>query len=122
MAIVRSVDGTFYDVPDGELEQYQVPPDQVKGLMEGAGQRPPSGPQQQQQQAGKPTPEATTGTPQILVQFIVQGSGGQQQPGAQKPGMQQPQAPPAGGEEEKVEPQNFYWVNWYNWANWYNWY
>jgi hypothetical protein len=114
MAIVRSVDGTFYDVPDGELEQYKVPPDQVKGLMEGAGQRPPSGPQQQQQ--GKPNGEATQGSPQILVQFIVQGSGGQQQPAGQKP-----QAPPQ-GDEEKVEPQNFYWVNWYNWANWYNWY
>jgi hypothetical protein len=113
MAIVRSVDGTFYDVPDSELEQYKVPPDQVKGLMEGAGQKPPSGPQQQQ--PGKPNGGAAQGSPQILVQFIVQGSG------AQPPvATQQPQAPES--EEEKVEPQNFYWVNWYNWHNWYNWY
>ena len=113
MAIVRTVDGTFYDVPDSELEQYKVPPDQVKGLMEGAGQKLPSGPQQQQ--SGKPNGEAAPGSPQILVQFIVQGSGAQQPAASQKP-----QAPPA--DEEKVEPQNFYWVNWYNWANWYNWY
>jgi len=117
MGIVRSVDGTFYDVPDGELEQYKVPPDQVKGLMEGAGQRPPSGPQQQQQ-TGKPNGEAAAGSPQILVQFIVQGSGAQKPIAAQAP--QGPQGPQ--GEEEKVEPQNFYWVNWYNWSNWYNWY
>jgi hypothetical protein len=115
MAIVRSVDGTFYEVPDGELEQYKVPPDQVKGLMEGAGQQVPSGPQQQQQQTGKPMGEASAGSPQILVQFIVQGNQAPQQPAAA-------QKPPAGAEEEKVEPQNFYWVNWYNWSNWYNWY
>ncbi len=41
MAVVRSLEGTFYDVPDGELEKYKVPADQVKGLMEAAGQRPP---------------------------------------------------------------------------------
>ena len=57
MSILRAVDGTFYEVPDSELEQYKVPPDQVKGLMEGAGQKLPSGPQQQQQ-AGQPAGEA----------------------------------------------------------------
>lgn len=113
MSILRAVDGTFYEVPDSELEQYKVPPDQVKGLMEGAGQKLPSGPQQQQQ-AGQPAGEAGR-SPQILVQFIVQGSQASQPPAAA-------QKPPAAPDEEKVEPQNFYWVNWYNWANWYNWY
>jgi hypothetical protein len=114
MSILRSVDGTFYEVPDSELEQYKVPPDQVKGVMEGAGQKLPSGPQQQQQVC-LPAGEAGRGNPQILVQFIVQsGPAAQQQAPAQKP--------PAAADEEKVEPQNFYWVNWYNWSNWYNWY
>jgi len=113
MSILRAVDGTFYEVPDSELEQFKVPPDQVKGLMEGAGQKLPSGPQQSQ--AGLPAGEAGRGNPQILVQFIVQGSQGSQPPAAA-------QKPPAGADEEKVEPQNFYWVNWYNWSNWYNWY
>ena len=40
MAVVRSLEGTFYDIPDSELEQYKVPADQVKGLMEAAGQKP----------------------------------------------------------------------------------
>ena len=39
MAVVRSLEGTFYDIPDSELEQYKVPADQVKGLMEAAGQK-----------------------------------------------------------------------------------
>ena len=26
MAVVRSLEGTFYDIPDSELEQYKVPP------------------------------------------------------------------------------------------------
>ena len=111
MAIVRSVDGTFYEVPDSELEQYKVPPDQVKGVMEGAGQKLPSGPQQQ---GSMPAGDAGRGSPQILVQFIVQGNSGAQPQTAQKP--------PAAADEEKVEPQNYYWVNWYNWSNWYNWY
>ena len=38
MAVVRSLEGTFYDIPDSELEQYKVPADQVKSLMEAAGQ------------------------------------------------------------------------------------
>jgi len=112
MAVVRSLEGTFYDIPDSELERYKVPADQVKNLMDAAGQKiPPSpGPQQMGQGQGG----SQGGSPQIIVNFITQSPGG----GAQQ--RQQPQAPPVEG-EEKVEPQ-WYWVNWYNWANWYNWY
>jgi hypothetical protein len=109
MAVVRSLEGTFYDIPDSELEKYKVPADQVKSLMEAAGQRPPQSPPPQPGQQSQCKP--TGGSPQILVQFITQ---------APTP-PQQRQAPPAEGEEEKVEPQ-WYWVNWANWANWYNWY
>jgi hypothetical protein len=113
MAVVRSLEGTFYDIPDSELDQYKVPADQVKSLMEAAGQKPPQGPPQQQTQQGQG--KATGGSPQILVQFITQAPGAPQQ----KQGQTAP--PAAEGEEEKVEPQ-WYWVNWANWANWYNWY
>ncbi|MGO9312372.1 MAG: hypothetical protein ACLQDI_06505 [Syntrophobacteraceae bacterium] len=128
MAVVRSLEGTFYDIPDSELEQYKVPADQVKGLMEAAGQRPPPnpGPQQaprgqgqgQSQGQGQGQGGATCGGPQILVQFITQGAGSAGAGGAQQ---KQPQGAQAGGEEENVEPQ-WYWINWANWANWYNWY
>jgi hypothetical protein len=108
MAVVRSLEGTFYDIPDSELEKYKVPPDQVKGLMEAAGQRPQQNPGPQPGGGGQF--RGTGGQPQILVQFITQSTGA---------------APPAQGPcpegEEKVEPQ-WYWINWANWANWYNWY
>ena len=108
MAVVRSLEGTFYHIPEGELEKFKVPADQVKGLMEAACQKPPQNPGQQQAGRGQ---QGTGGQPQILVQFIVQSSGGAQQQG------QQPQGAPAEG-EEKVEPQ-WYWINWANWYNWY---
>jgi len=111
MAVVRSLEGTFYDIPEGELDQYKVPADKVKGLMEAAGQKLPSNPGQQPAQSQFQS-GGGSGSPQILVQFIVQGQGAAQQ--------KQPQGPPAEG-EEKVEPQ-WYWINWANWANWYNWY
>ncbi len=124
MAVVRSLEGTFYDIPDSELERYKVPADQVKSLMEAAGQRPPQNPAQrpgQQGQQGQPGQgKGPGGCPQILVQFITQAPGAPQPQQGQA--QQQGQAPPqAEGEEEKVEPQ-WYWVNWANWANWYNWY
>jgi len=105
MAVVRCLEGTFYDVPDNELERYKVPADQVNGLMESAGRKAPSifG----QQPAGQSQP--TGGTLHILVQFIIGGSGTPQQG--------QTQATPAEG-EEKVEPQ-WYWINCSNWYNWY---
>ena len=60
MAVVRSLEGTFYDIPEGELDQYKVPADQVKGLMEAAGQKLPINPggkpgnkEHQRGQAGK---------------------------------------------------------------------
>jgi hypothetical protein len=111
MAVVRSLEGTFYEIPEGELEKYKVPADQVKGLMEAGGQKMPQNPGQQP--GGGAQQRGGGGQPQILVQFIVQSPGGAPQQG-------QAQGAPAEG-EEKVEPQ-WYWINWANWANWYNWY
>jgi len=111
MAVVRSLEGTFYDIPDSEIEKYKVPADQVKGLMESAGQKLPQNPVQQPAGGGR----QPGGQPQVLVQVIVQSPGG----GAPPQG-QQPQGPPPEG-EEKVDPQ-WYWINWANWSNWYNWY
>ena len=108
MAVVRSLEGTFFDIPDSELGKFKVPADKVKGLVEEAGHKMPSNPERQPGGQGRPA----GGSPQILVQFIVSGSGA--------PVQAQTQGAPAEG-EEKVEPQ-WYWINWANWANWYNWY
>ncbi len=115
MAVVRSLEGTFYDIPEGELEGFKVPADKVKGLMEASGQKAQQNPGPQQG-GGRGQQQGAGGQPQILVQFIVQSQGGSQQQGQQPQG----QGAPAEG-EEKVEPQ-WYWINWYNWHNWYNWY
>ncbi len=110
MAVVRSLEGTFYDVPDSELERYKVPDDQAKCLMESPGMKMMNPGQQ-------PSGGAPGGSPQILVQFITQGPPQQVQQGQEG--------------QEAVEPQwyhhhhhwhRWYWVNWYNWHNWYNWY
>ena len=61
MAVVRSLEGTFYDIPDSELEQYKVPADQVKGLMEAAGQRPPQNPGPQTGRQGQGRARARPG-------------------------------------------------------------
>ena len=84
MAIVRSLEGTFYDIPDVELGQYQVPADQVKKLMESAGGNPGSGPQQHGNHQGQGKGQTPQGAPQILVQFITAGAPAVQQQ-AQKP-------------------------------------
>jgi hypothetical protein len=110
MPVVRSLEGTFYDIPEGELESYKVPADKVKGLMEAAGQKMPQNPGQQPA-GGAQQKGGGGGQPQILVQFIVQSPGGS--------GQQQGQPQQAAAEgEEKVEPQ-WYWINWANWYNWY---
>ena len=45
MAILRSADGKFYDIPDADLAQYEIPADQVKGMLaEGGGPGPGPGP------------------------------------------------------------------------------
>jgi hypothetical protein len=35
MAILRSLDGKFYEIPDNLLSGYQIPPDKVKERMKG---------------------------------------------------------------------------------------
>lgn len=58
MAILRSADGKFYDVPDDELANYEVPADQVKGMLGavGPGQGPGPGPGPQGRGGGEVQP------------------------------------------------------------------
>ena len=46
MAILRSSEGKFYDVPDAELANFEIPPEQVKEMLGAFGQGPggPGGP------------------------------------------------------------------------------
>ncbi len=44
MAILKGVDGTFYEVPDGDLDQYSIPADQVKEKLQDSCGSLPKGP------------------------------------------------------------------------------
>ena len=109
MAILRSVDGKFFEVPDDDLEKFEVPPEKVKNVLDELDQG--EGPQM----AG-PGPGASQ-SPQVVVHV----SGGPQQGGA-------PMGGPEGTEQgdEGVQPfhhrrRRSWWRNhWRNcWRNCY---
>jgi hypothetical protein len=101
MAILRALDGTFYEVPDDQMAKFKIPPDKLKEKL---GSQVPT-------DAGGP-PEGGGGgepggaSPLVNVQiYYGQGQGG---------GGGAPAAAEAG-----VQPYD--WRNWRNWANWRNW-
>ena len=95
MAILRSVDGKFYEVPDDQLDKFLVPEDKVKEKLAEAGGPAPEG------GAGGPgpmgPPPMPAGTPTILVQIfgaVPGGGAGLPGPGAAPcPPGQQPARP-----------------------------
>ena len=43
MTLLRGPDGTLYDIPDGELEQYEIAPEDLVDKMEASGAKRPPG-------------------------------------------------------------------------------
>ena len=86
MAILRSVDGRFYEIPDDQVSKYLIPADKVKEKLEGAGApaSPPPG-------GGGPGGGPPSGGPTILVQVF--GAGGTGAP-----------PPPSGAGQEQAAP------------------
>jgi hypothetical protein len=77
MAILKSADGKFYDVPDSQLESLEIPADQVKQrLAEAGGGGPASGP------GPGPGPGRGGRAPQVLIQVFGSRAGGFAQTGA----------------------------------------
>ena len=76
MAILKSADGKFYDVPDSQLGSLEIPADQVKQRLAEAGGGPAGG-----SGAG---PGAGRGgrSPQVLIQVFGGPRGGFAQTGA----------------------------------------
>ena len=112
MAILRSVDGQFYDVPDDQLAQYLVPADKVKEKLQGSGTDlgPPPG--------GPPPTEHGPG-PAIVVQIY--GANPPPPGGGAPPPVDTGAAAPGG----EVQPYGWYntWWNTYRpgWHNvWHN--
>ena len=106
MAILRGMDGKFYDVPDDQAAGFEVPRDKVKELLETSGAPSPKG-------GPGPSARGQRGAPPggpIVIQIYPGGAG--------------PSGAPSGGqpaEGGEVDPYWYYWPNWGNyWPNWGN--
>lgn len=110
MAILRSVDGKFYEVPDKDLEKYEIPADQLREKLGDQAQAEPGpgGPG-----AGPGGPGGNRGS-QVVIQIHGGGSGG---PG----GGRGPGAAP-GEDGDEVQPYWGWWRNCWNncWRNCWN--
>jgi hypothetical protein len=91
MAVLRALDGKFYDVPDEQAKKYEVARDKVKDLLAKTGAQP--GP-------GRPGPRsAAPPGSQVVIQVFPSPGGGQ---------------PVVMHEAGEVDP---YWWWWNNWGN-----
>jgi hypothetical protein len=135
MAIVRSEDGRFFDVDDGELEKHEIKPEDLPqnsvyarpqgGQMGGAGGPGGMG-------GGMGGPRGGGGGPMQLVinlgpggPTVSAGPQGNPQGGPQGAGPMQRQGQP-GEQTGDVQAHGwcgfpFPWHNWHNWHNWQNW-
>ena len=67
MAILKSNNGQFYQVPDEEAEKFLVPADKVEETLRAAGvAQQPQQPQQPQQQQPCCAPSAPAGGPRVI--------------------------------------------------------
>ena len=109
MAVLRSLDGKFYEVPDDQVEKYLVPADKVKEKLQAAG-----GPDAVGAPLGPPR-----GAPGGYAPIVVQIFGAAPIQGGSAPPPGQVGAEP-GQAASEVTPY-MYWNN-YNWSNfhWFN--
>lgn len=107
MAILRAMDGKFYDVPDAEASKFEVPREKVKELLEKAGGPGPQGGPGPGPGGGRGAPPGGPGG-QVVVQIFAAGGG---QPGPSGPPPQQ------GGGEGDVDPYWWVWRNFVPWGN-----
>jgi hypothetical protein len=112
MAILRAMDGKFYDVPDDQATKFEVPRDKVKELLEQSG-----GPGPQGGPGGGPGPGYGGPPPaggQVVVQIFAGGAaqgGPHDAPGQSGPGG------PGGPGEGDVNPY-WWWRNFVpSWGN-----
>ena len=72
MAILKSADGQFYDVPDDQLDAHLIPAEEVKQKLEEAGSPGPEGGGME----GGPISIGPGGAPQVLIQVYGGPPGG----------------------------------------------
>src|SRR5262249_61266016 len=100
MAILRSLDGRFFEIPDNQVEQFLIPEDKVKEKLEGAGAPmvPPAG---DGGQGGPPS-----GSPTIVGQIFGASPAGPAGP---------PPLPPGGERQAGARPGGQRDGGWHNW-------
>lgn len=100
MAIVRGLDGTFYEIPDDQVQKYKIPEEKLKEKL--GSQAPTEG------APPEPPPEqGGSGSPLVNVQIYYGGQG--------------PSGAPGGAHAGEAAVQPYDWRNWRNWRNWNNW-
>ena len=100
MAILRSLDGRFFEIPDDQVDRFLIPADQVKAKLDAAGTTQ-SGPPPA---SSGPPPGPGGGPPPLMVLQIFSPSAGP------------PSAPPPMGGEQPAgaEVQPYYWNAWWH--------
>jgi hypothetical protein len=126
------MDGKFYDIPDDQAVQYEVPREKVKELLEKSGALAPQGGAPAPHQGGGHMPPPGPGggmsapPPAVLVQIYGAQPGHGPAPGYGHPA---PQGGPAQGGEGDGDVNPYWWWRnitfyrpWGNyWPNWGNW-
>ncbi len=117
MAILRSVDGKFYEVPDKDLEKFEIPADQIKDKLGDAAQAEPGGPGGPGAGPGGPGAGGGGGS-QVVIQIL----GGANAGGGAGGLGDGAGAPQAGEDGDEVQPYWGWWRNhWRNcWRNHWN--
>jgi hypothetical protein len=121
VAILRSLEGKFYDIPDEDAHKYEVPREQVKDLLAKAGGPPPAGGHGGPGHGGPGHGGPHGGpTPPVVINVFAGGGGpGGGAPGGGGPGGGAPGGggPGGGGAPEgDVDPYWWWWNNY--WPNW----
>ncbi len=140
MPVLQAMDGKFYDIPDDQASQFEVPREKVKDLLEksgvpaaqgGPGPGQPQGQGQPRGPGGGPNGGPGAPPPSVLVQIY--GTQPTQSYGPPPGQMQQPppqQGEPGQGGGEGDGDVNPYWwwrnITFYRpwgnyWPNWGNW-
>jgi hypothetical protein len=96
MAILRGLDGIFYEIPDEQVARFKIPEEKLKEKL-GAEASTEGGPP-----PGGATESGGTG-PLVNVQIYYSGPGS------------------SGGAPAEAAVQPYNWGNWRNWRNWHNW-
>jgi hypothetical protein len=101
MAILRSLDGTFYEVPDDQVSKYKIPQEKLKEKLgtQAYSAGPPS---------SSPPPEGGGSSPLVNV-HIHYGEGSPSGEGAVSPYWW-----------HHHHHHHHHWHNWHNWRNWRN--